>query len=146
VEVAPPAEQAPAQPAPQPANDNFPYLLLNTERCEPNPGVTYFSGFTRDSNNNLINGVCVHIFFYEPRTVKCSGCDGVGDGNWGFSPFGGKAAPPGTAVEIYVVQCTPNMPPGGLNGNFGDLTPQSPKWTHTINESEQCTGITFVRK
>lgn len=140
------AEPAPtAAPAAPPAG-NFPYLLLDTAKCEPNPGVTYFSGFTRDSNNSLINAVCVHIFFYEPRTVKCSGCDGVGDGNWGFSPFGGKPAPPGTTVEIYVVQCPPNLPLGGQNDGFGDLTPQSPKWTHTINESEQCTGITFVRK
>ena len=29
---------------------------------------------------------------------------------------------------------------------FGDLTPQSPTWTHTVSQSEQCTGITFFKK
>lgn len=140
------AAPAPA-PAPAPAADNYPYGLLHTERCDPNPGITYFEGFTRDSNNNPINAICIHLYFYEPRTTKCSGCDGVGDGNWGFSPFGGKPAPRGTQVEIYVVECPPNgVPKGGQNDNFANLTPQSPKWTRTINDSEQCTGITFYRK
>ncbi|MGB5052674.1 MAG: hypothetical protein WBO46_27230, partial [Caldilineaceae bacterium] len=120
---------------------------LDTERCDPNPGTTYFNGFTRASDNSLINAVCVHIAFYGPRNTKCSGCDGVGDGNWGFSPFGGPA-PAGTTVEIYVVQCPGSMPAGGQTegSGFGDLTPQSPKWVKTINESVQCTGITFVRR
>ncbi|MCS6827812.1 MAG: SH3 domain-containing protein [Caldilinea sp.] len=139
----PPAE--PQQPAP-PSGNNYPFILGNTERCDPNPGQTYFSGYVRDTNNNPVNGVCVHIWFYEPRTTKCSGCDGVGDGVWGFSPFGGPA-PRGTTVEIFVVQCPSGpLPPGGLSSNFGDLTPQSPKWVRTINESEQCTGITFYRR
>lgn len=142
---APPPEQ-PEQPAPAPPpSDNFPFILGTTERCDPNPGQTYFNGFVRDANNNLLNGVCVHLFFYEPRTTKCSGCDGVGDGVWGFSPFGGPA-PRGTTVEIYVVACPGPIPQGGLSSNFGDLTPQSPKWVRTINDSEQCTGITFYRK
>jgi hypothetical protein len=136
----------PEAPAPAPApSDNLPFGLLNTERCDPNPGTTYFEGFIRDSNNNPLNAVCVHMFFYEPRTTKCSGCDGVGDGNWGFSPFGGPA-PAGVAVEIYVVGCPGPLPLGGLSSNFGDLTPQSPKWVHTVSQSEQCTGITFFRK
>lgn len=143
-EAPPPAEP---EPAPAPANDNYPYGLLSTERCDPNPGITYFEGYTRDANNNPINAVCILLYFYEPRTIKCSGCDGVGDGNWGFSPFGGKPAPSGTQVEIYVVECPPNgVPKSGQNEGFGNLTPQSPKWTRTINESEQCTGITFYRK
>jgi hypothetical protein len=144
---------APAEPAPAPAepaqaappSDNFPFILGTTERCDPNPGQTYFNGYVRDSNNNLLNGVCIHMFFFEPRTTKCSGCDGVGDGNWGFSPFGGPA-PRGTTVEIFVVPCSGPLPMGGLSSNFGDLTPQSPKWVRTINDSEQCTGITFYRK
>lgn len=147
-----PAEPAPAEPAPAepqqpapPSGDNYPFILGNTERCDPNPGQTYFSGYVRDTNNNPVNGVCVHIWFYEPRTTKCSGCDGVGDGVWGFSPFGGPA-PRGTTVEIFVVQCPGPLPPGGLSSNFGDLTPQSPKWVRTINESEQCTGITFYKR
>ena len=141
-----PAQPAPAQPAPaQPPADNYPYLLGNTETCAPNPGQTYFSGYTRDRSNNLINGVCIHLHFYEPRTTKCSGCDGVGDGRWGFSPFGGPA-PRGTTVEIFVVACPGSLPLGGQSSNFSDLTPQSPKWVRTINDSEQCTGITFFRK
>ena len=141
-----PAQPAPAQPAPaQPPADNYPYLLGNTETCAPNPGQTYFSGYTRDRSNNLINGVCIHLHFYEPRTTKCSGCDGVGDGLWGFSPFGGPA-PRGTTVEIFVVACPGSLPLGGQSSNFSDLTPQSPKWVRTINDSEQCTGITFFRK
>jgi len=71
----------------------------------------------------------------------------VGNGNWGFSPFGGPA-PKGTPVEIFVVPC-PNepLPPGGqtVQTGFGDLTPLSDKWTMTINDSVQCTGITFYK-
>ena len=86
---------------------------------------------------------CVYtIAFYGPRNTKCSGCDGVGNGEWGFSPFGGPA-PAGTTVEIYVVQCPANMPLGGQSSDFGDLTPLSEKWVYTVNESMQCSGITF---
>jgi hypothetical protein len=135
------------QPTTAPANDSFPYTLGSTESCAPNAGTSYFSGFVRDSNNNLMNGVCVHIEFYGPRGTKCSGCDGVGDGIWGFSPFGGPAKG-GEPIEIYVVPCSGNMPMGGQTeqSGFGDLTPQSPKWTHVMNGSEQCTGITFYKK
>jgi hypothetical protein len=158
--TAPPPPPATATPAPQPtqppapapqpqapaSNPNLPYDLVRTERCDPNPGVTYFSGYVRDTNNNPVNAVCVHIFFYEPRTTKCSGCDGVGDGVWGFSPFGGPA-PSGTSVEIYVVECpSSGLPLGGQSSGFGNLTPLSPKFTYTVGESTQCTGITFVRK
>jgi hypothetical protein len=68
----------------------------------------------------------------------------VGDGNWGFSPFGGPA-PAGTTVEIYVVSCE-GVTEGGQDQatGFSDLTPKSNKWVRTINASEQCTGITFV--
>lgn len=134
---------APAEPAPPPAEANLPFQLLDTAKCEPNAGTTYFSGFVRYKDNSPRNAVCVHIHFYEPRTTKCSGCDGVGAGVWGFSPFGGPA-PAGTPVEIWVVECPDSLPEGGQSSGFGDLTPLSPKWTRTINESEQCTGITFV--
>jgi len=142
----PTSPPAPAQPAAT-AVPNFPFLLLNTERCDPNAGTTYFDGFARRADNSLENGVCIHIAFFGPRNTKCSGCDGVGDGNWGFAPFGGPA-PAGTTVEIFVVQCPGPMPLGGQTegSGFGDLTPQSPKWVKTINESIQCTGITFVRR
>ena len=141
------AAQAPAPSNSNANSGNFPYSLGSTERCDPNPGTTYFSGFVRDANNNPLNAVCIHIDFYGPRNTKCSGCDGVGDGNWGFSPFSGPAKP-GTTVSIFVVPCSPNLPPGGQTENtgFGDLTPQSPAWTHTINQSEQCTGIAFYKK
>lgn len=143
----PPAEEPPAeQPAPPPADSgNYPFQLLNTERCDPNEGNTYFNGYVRYKDNSPRNGVCVHVAFYGPRNTKCSGCDGVGDGFWGFSPFGGPA-PAGTTVEIFVVTCPGPMPMGGQTEQtgFGDLTPQSPKWVRTIQQSEQCTGITFV--
>jgi uncharacterized protein YraI len=145
----PPADQPSEQPtaAPPPPADNFPFTLGNTETCAPNAGTTYFSGYVRDANNNLMNGVCVHIAFYGPRGTKCSGCDGVGDGIWSFSPFGGPAKG-GEPIEIYVVPCSGEMPMGGQTqqSGFGDLTPQSPKWTHVVNGSEQCTGITFYKK
>ena len=142
--VAPP----PTSPPPaQPATPQYPFSLLKgVETCSPNVGTTYFDGFVRDRSNNPVNGVCVHVAFYGPRNTKCSGCDGVGDGRWGFSPFGGPA-PKGTPVEIFVVPCPASLPGGGQSesSGFGDLTPQSDKWTRTINESEQCTGITFVK-
>ena len=144
--VAEATQPAAAQPAPDAGN--FPYSLGTTERCDPNPGTTYFQGFARDSNNNPLNAVCIHIAYYGPRNTKCSGCDGVGDGNWGFSPFGGPVKELPLNVEIFVVPCTPNMPAGGQTEGtgFGDLTPQSPKWTRTLTSSEQCTGITFFKK
>lgn len=139
----PPAQ--PTQPT-QPPAAQYPFqLLTGVERCDPNAGVTYFDGWVRRKDNSPRNGVCVHIAFYGPRNTKCSGCDGVGDGRWSFSPFGGPA-PAGTTVEIFIVTCPPNMPPGGQSQQtgFGDLTPLSEKWVHTVNASEQCTGITFV--
>ena len=111
----------------------------------PNADQTYFNGFVRRRDNSAMNGVCVHVAYYGPRNTKCSGCDSVGDGVWGFSPFGGPA-PAGTTVEIYVVTCPSSMPVGGqtIDTGFGDLTPQSDRWVHTVTSSEQCTGITFV--
>ncbi len=149
----PTATPVPAQPTQPPAPTappapDFPFLLLEgVEQCAVNQATTYFEGFVRARDNSLLNGVCVHIAFFGPRNTKCSGCDGVGDGNWGFSPFGGPA-PAGTTVEIYVVPCSGPMPLGGntVDTGFGDLTPQSPKWVRTIGESTQCQGITFVRK
>ena len=143
-EAPPPAEEQP--PAAPPQDSNLPYILLNTERCDPNAGNTYFQGHVRYRDNSPRNAVCVHIHFYEPRVTKCSGCDGVGDGNWGFEPFGGPA-PRGTEVEIFIVACPPGpLPIGGQTQatGFYDLTPLSPKWRRTIQDSEQCTGITFV--
>lgn len=145
----PPAAQPTAPPAAPPSqNDSFPFILgENSGQCVPNAGNSYFQGFVRDTNNNLVNGVCIHIAFYEPRGTKCSGCDGVGDGIWGFSPFGGPAKG-GEPIEIYVVPCEGAMPLGGQTSQsgFGNLSQQSPKWTHTMNGSEQCTGITFYKK
>lgn len=141
----PPPTAVPPTAAPQ-----FPFMLLKgVERCAPNAGYSYYEGFVRYRSNALRNGVCVHTAFYGPRVTKCSGCDGVGDGIWGFSPFGGPA-PAGMTVEVYVVQCPGPLPLGGITldtpGGFStsNLTPLSEKWVHTFNQSEQCTGITFV--
>lgn len=144
--TAAPVPTSPPAPTQPPAPTTPYFLLAGAERCDPNPGSTYFNGFVRARDNAPLNGVCVHVAYYGPRNTKCSGCDGVGNGVWGFSPFGGPA-PAGTTVEIYVVQCPGEMPPGGQSEStgFGDLTPQSDKWVHTVQASEQCTGITFVR-
>lgn len=142
----PAAQPQPTQPPAAPSN-NFPFEVGKTESCAPNKGNAYFNGFVRDSSNNLMNGVCVHLDMYGPRGTKCSGCDGVGNGIWGFSPFGGPSKG-GETISIFVVQCPGPMPLGGQTqqSGFGDLTPQSPAWTHTMNGSEQCTGITFYKK
>jgi len=146
----PPAQQPQDQPTQPPAaapSGDFPFELGNNVSCQPNKGNAYFNGFVRDKSNGLMNGVCVHLDMYGPRGTKCSGCDGVGNGLWGFSPFGGPAKG-GETVSIYIVQCPGPMPLGGQTqqSGFGDLTPQSPTWTHTMNGSEQCTGITFYKK
>ncbi len=143
----PPTQPPPSQPV-QPPAPSFPFSLLKgVDRCDPNAGSTYFSGVVRDRGNNLVNGVCVHIAYFGPRNTKCSGCDAAGDGNWSFSPFGGPA-PAGTSIEIFVVPCPPaGMPQGGQTQQtgFADLAPQSDKWTRTLSQSEQCTGITFIK-
>ncbi len=97
------------------------------------------------SNGSPRNGVCVHIAFFGPRQTKCSGCGGVGDGAWGFSPFGG-GLPPATTVEVFVVQCAGGMSEGGQDTStgFGPLTPLSPKFAIDVTGGKQCTNITFV--
>ena len=98
----------------------------------------------RYRNNTPRNGVCVHIAFFGPRQTKCSGCGGVGDGVWGFSPFGGSQPPAGTTVEIYVVSCD-GVPSGGDLSTFsGPPEPKSDKFVTTLSGGQQCTGITFV--
>jgi hypothetical protein len=137
----PPPTSPPAPPKPQ-----YPFqLVAGVEQCRANEGTTYFDGFVRYRNNAPRNGVCVHIAYYGPRSTKCSGCDGVGDGVWGFSPFGGPA-PAGTTVEIFVVECPSEMPVNGQSeqSGFGNLTPRSEKWVHKVSQSEECHGITFV--
>jgi hypothetical protein len=151
VAVAPrprPTSPPPPQPTspPPPPKPQYPFqLLTGVEECRANAGTTYFDGFVRYRSNAPRNAVCVHIAYYGPRSTKCSGCDGVGDGNWSFSPFGGPA-PAGTTVEIFVVECPSEMPANGQSqeSGFGNLTPQSEKWVHTLSQSEECHGITFV--
>ena len=145
---APPAPTAvpPPPPPAAPPAPSYPFSLIKgVERCDPNAGNTYFNGFVRSRDNAPLNGVCVHVAFFGPRQTKCSGCGGVGDGVWGFSPFGGPA-PRGTTVEVFIVSCD-NVPESGQNEGtgFSNLTPISEKWVRTIGDSEQCTGITFVR-
>ena len=129
-----------------PAPPQLPYHYVSgSANCVPNAGVSYYNGEVRDREGRLQNGVCVHVAFYGPRNTKCSGCDGVGDGLWGFAPFGGPA-PADIPVEIFVVPCPAFMPPGGQSSDWGDLTPQSDKWLFTTTStSMQCTGITFAQ-
>ena len=120
-------------------------LVPDSGACVPNAGVAYYNGVVRDRAGELQNGVCVHVAFFGPRNTKCSGCDGVGNGNWGFAPFGGPA-PANIPVEIFIVPCPAYLPPGGQSSDFGDLTPLSDKWLFTTSSTNmQCTGITFIQ-
>ena len=120
-------------------------LVPDSGTCVPNAGVAYYNGVVRDRAGELQNGVCVHVAFFGPRNTKCSGCDGVGNGNWGFAPFGGPA-PANIPVEIFIVPCPAYLPPGGQSSDFGDLTPLSDKWLFTTSSTNmQCTGITFMQ-
>jgi len=137
----PPAPPPPTSPpAPQ-----YPFsYVAGSANCQPNEGATYFNGFVRFRNNSPRNGVCVHIAYYGPRQTKCSGCGGVGDGVWGFAPFGTEKPAPGTTVEVYVTSCE-GMPSGGDLSTFsGPPAQQSDKFVTTLSGGTQCTGITFV--
>ncbi len=83
----PTAPPPPAQPTAPPQPQYRFQLVSGVESCEPNSGTTYFNGFVRFRDNSPHNGVCVHIAYYEPRSTKCSGCDGVGDGDLGLLPI-----------------------------------------------------------
>ncbi len=142
--IPPTATPAPPAPAPtQPPPTGHAYSLIGTGNCNRNDQQTYFEGKMYDRNNNLMNGVCLHVSFSGPRNTKCTGC-GKPTGHWGFSPFGGPA-PSGTHVEIWVVHC-----PGGgwdtsrtASKEFSNLTRLSPTWGRTITDSVACTDITF---
>lgn len=138
----PPPTAVPPPPAPQ-----YKFTLLKgVERCETYAGTTYFNGFVRYRSNDPRNFVCVHIAYFGPRVTKCSGCDNVGNGVWGFAPFGSDVPPAGTTVEIFVVDCPPNIPPGGVTSGFGNLEPRSEKFTISFDgvSQKKCEGITFV--
>jgi hypothetical protein len=142
-----PQPTTPPQPT-APAAPQYPFVLVEgVERCEEYSGDTYFHGYVRYRNNSLRNGACVHIAYYGPRQTKCSGCGCVGDGVWGFSPFGSEK-PIQARVEIWVVACPSNFPTGGqdLQTGFGDLTPLSKKWGYDVKtgQSVKCEGITFA--
>ena len=136
----------PPTPVPQPTQPpapRFPYSLVNNGDCRAHSQLSFFNGFVRDTNNNPVNEVCVHIAFSGPRNTKCTGC-GVESGKWGFTPFGQNTGS-GTTVEIYVVNCPPGVPRDrGLSGsNTGPLSPISDKWTKTLSGGETCENITF---
>jgi eukaryotic-like serine/threonine-protein kinase len=137
--VPPASNAAPAPAAPSGAR----FQLTDRGACAPNAGTSYYDGVVLHRDGSPYNGVCVHTAFNGPRNTKCTGC-GIGAGKWSFSPFGG-AAPSGISVQVYVVNCpSRGLGDGGINDNFGDLAPLSDVWTHTFNQSEQCTGITFI--
>ena len=144
----PPPTATPIPPTPvpaptQPPAPRFQYSLIGQGNCPRNDQQTFFEGIVYDRNNNFKNGVCLHIAFGGPRNTKCTGC-GKPAGNWGFSPFGGRASP-GTFVEIYVVNC-PNSgwdDPRSRTKDFSNLSPLSERWSRTVNESVGCVHITF---
>ena len=143
----PPPTATPIPPTPvpvptQPPAPRFPYSLIDGWQCPPKT-QTFFEGVVYDRNNNPKSGVCLHIAFGGPRNTKCTGC-GKPTGHWGFSPFGGPA-PPGTFVEIYVVNCPGSGwdNPKTRTKDFSNLSPLSEKWTRTVSESVGCENITF---
>ena len=147
VQVAPAIPTPAATPVPTatpvPPPPPFAYSLVNSGSCPGNDQQTFFEGLIHDRNNNVLNNVCVHVAFNGPRNTKCSGC-GKPTGKWGFSPFGGPASS-GTFVEIWVVNCPAGVNTDGSHNSkdFSNLTPLSPKWSMTIQNSVACTNITF---
>ena len=144
----PPPTATPIPPTPvpaptQPPAPRFPYSLVNNGNCSAHSQLSFFNGYVRDTNNNPVNEVCVHIAFSGPRNTKCTGC-GVAPGKWGFTPFGQNTGS-GTTVEVYVVNCPPGVPRDrGLSGsNTGPLSPISDKWTITLSGGTTCEDITF---
>ena len=96
-----------AVPAPtQPPAPRFPYSLVNNGNCTSHSKLSFFgNGYVRDTNNNPINDVCVHIAFHGPRNTKCTGC-GDSAGNCGVSHLSVNRLVLGvTTIEIYVVNC-----------------------------------------
>lgn len=130
-------------PTPTP---NYTYNLTDRGTCDRTDALPQFRGSVESSDGAPQNFACVHIAFWGPRQTQCTGCDRAGDGNWGFAPFGDNP-PEDTVVEIFVVNCpTSGVPPGGQNGEFVNLTPLSPSWTHRVSGKELCTDITFTSK
>lgn len=128
-------------PTPTP---HYTYSITNSGSCEATGELPQFRGTVKYLDGSPRNMACVHIAFWGPRQTQCSGCDRAGDGKWGFAPFG-TDAPSDTTVEIFVVNCPSNgIPPGGQNGDFVNLTPLSPKWTHKVSGKELCTDISFT--
>lgn len=124
----------------------YDYILKDMGKCETTTGLTQYQGVVRYNSGSERNNTCVHIAFWGPRQTKCSGCDESDQGRWSFAPFG-ENPPTDTFVEIYVVNCpTSGIPPGGQNTDFVNLTPLSPKWTHTVKDKVICSGITFTSK
>lgn len=138
-----PVPQPTAPPAPQ-----YEWMLVkDAVRPAPNCGVVHFDGQVQYADGSPQNGVCVHIAFYGPRTTKCSGCGGMGNGNWSFAPFG-SGNPQGVTVEIYVVGCPGTIPPDGKTHDPSEapLTPISDKFVATVTnkcQTGQWTNIIF---
>ena len=146
----PPSTATPIPPTPvpvptQPPAPRFPYSLVNNGNCTSHSKLSFFNGYVRDTNNNPINDVCVHIAFHGPRNTKCTGC-GDSAGKWGFTPFGQRTGA-GTTIEIYVVNCPAGVPRDrGLSGtNSGPLSPISDKWINSLTGGTTCSDITFRR-
>ena len=154
-------------PAPtQPPAPQYPFSLASQGQCRRHDRVTTFKGIVcqrggnpqegcAQFNSQPKNDVCVHVAFSGPKNTKCSGCSEP-YGVWGFTPFG--VAPEGQSlhdkvrgitVEIFVVPCPAELQADKRGNNiftskdFSNLAPQSQKWTKTLNESMECTGITF---
>jgi len=142
----PTAPPAPTAPPPPPA-PTYPWTYVPGSAIPaPQCGVPNFQGQIQYRNGTPQNGVCVVIDYYGPRQLKYSGSGGQGDGNWGFAPCGQGACQ--GDIYIYVVECPPNVPDGGLSleGSGIVLKQASDKFKATITDKcqvGQWTNIIF---
>lgn len=142
----PPTVPPPTAPPPPPA-PSYPWTYVPGSAIPaPQCGVPNFQGQIQYRNGTPQNGVCVVIDYYGPRQLKYSGSGGQGDGNWGFAPCGQGACQ--GDIYIYVVECPPNVPDGGLSleGSGIVLKQASDKFKATITDkcqAGQWTNIIF---
>ena len=164
----PPPTATPIPAPTQPPAPQYPFSLASVGQCRKHDRVTTFKGIVCQRGGNPQEGcqsfgsepkndVCVHVAYYGPKNTKCSGCGAESYGAWGFTPFGtadeGKNLHDkvrGIPVEIYLVPCPERLKVGQRPTKDHSAEPQyaptgqlSEKWTKTLNESMECTGITF---
>jgi hypothetical protein len=135
----------PAVPPPPAPTYDWAYVA-GSAIAAPQCDTPHFDGQAQYKNGSPANGVCIVVDYFGPRQLKYSGSGGKGDGNWGFSPCG-RGDCKGD-IYLYVVQCPPNVPDGGLSLADGGvaLNVVSDKFKATITDkcqAGQWEGIIF---